>query len=99
LAVHRTADPALQPLGLHVELARNFVVALAALEDDEVFEQPGPVFVERAYFDRVPRPAAGREKAMSVGDGARRDVLHLSGLCRRGASDCDWNAATGDTNH
>jgi hypothetical protein len=58
-------------------------VPLAALEDDEVLEKPRAIFVERADLDRASGPAARREKTVSVGDGAGRDVLHLAGLrCR-----------------
>ena len=70
LAVHDAADAALQPLRLGVELARDLVVALAALEDDEVLEQPRAVFVERPHLDRAAGAAAGRQEAVAVGDGA-----------------------------
>ena len=43
----RAADASLQPLRFRVELAGDLVVPLAALEDDEVLEQPRAVLVER----------------------------------------------------
>ena len=48
LAADDAADAALQALRLRVELARDLVVALAALEDHEVLEQPRAVLVERS---------------------------------------------------
>ena len=87
LAVHGPADAALQPLRLRVELARDLVVALAALEDDEVLEQPRAVLVERPHLDRAAGAAAGRQEPVAVGDGAGRHVLHLPGLRRRRARD------------
>ena len=72
LAVHGAAHAPLQPLRLRVELARDLVVALAALEDDEVLEQPRAVLVERPHFDRAPGAAARRQEPVPVGDGARR---------------------------
>ena len=70
LAVDGAADAALQPLRLGVELARDLVVALAALEDDEVLEQPRAVLVERSHLDRAAGAAAGRQEAVAVGDRA-----------------------------
>ena len=78
-----SADAALQPLRLRVELARDLVVPLAALEDDEVLEQARAVLVERAHLDRAAGPAAGREEPVAVGDRAGRDVLHLRALRAR----------------
>ena len=72
LAVDDAADAALQPLRLGVELAGDLVVPLAALEDDEVLEQPRAVFVERAHLDGAPGAAAGRQEAVAVGDRAGR---------------------------
>ena len=46
LGADDAADAALQALRLRVELARDLVVALAALEDHEVLEQPRAVLVE-----------------------------------------------------
>ena len=59
----------------------------AALEDDEVLEQPGAVLVERSHLDRAARAAARRQEPVAVGDGAGRDVLHLAGLRRGRARD------------
>ena len=81
------ADAALQALCLRVELACNLVVALAALEDHEVLEQPRAVFVEGPDLDGPPRASARRQEAVSVGHRARRDLLHLTRLGRRGTGD------------
>ena len=77
VAVDDAADAALQPLRLRVELARDLVVPLAALENDEVLEQPRAIFVERSHLDRAAGAAAGRQEAVAVGDRAGRDILHL----------------------
>ena len=68
-------------------------MALAALDDDEILEQPRPVLVEGAHLDRAPGAAARGQEAMAVGDGARRDVLHLTGLGGGGARDGERNDA------
>ena len=47
VALDDAADAALQALGLRIELARNLVVALAALEHHEVLEEPRAILVER----------------------------------------------------
>src|SRR5207244_9266962 len=81
------ADATAEAQDLRVELAGDLVVALAALEDDEVLEQPRAVLVERPHLDRPARAAAGRQKSVAVGDGAGRDVLNLSRLRRGRARD------------
>src|SRR5205807_9847699 len=73
------AHAALEAQGLGVELARDLVVTVAPRQDDEILEQPRTIFVERPDLDRPARAPARREKAMAVGDGAGRDVLHLTG--------------------
>ena len=73
---HHAADAPLQALRFRVELAGNLVVALAPLDNDEVLEQPGLVFVERPDLDGAAGAAAGRQEAVPVGDRPRRDVLH-----------------------
>ena len=67
LVADDAADAALQPLRLGVELAGDLVVPLAALEDDEVLEQPGAILVERADLDRAAGAAARRQEAVAVG--------------------------------
>ena len=67
VAVHDAADAALQALRLRVELARDLVVALAALEDDEVLEQPRAVLVERPDLDRPAGASARRQEPVAVG--------------------------------
>src|SRR5438874_2277829 len=74
------ADPSLKALRLRVELAGDFVVALAAFDDHEILEQAVAIVVERADLDRSSRPPARRQEAMSVRRGARVDVLHLRAL-------------------
>jgi hypothetical protein len=64
--VRRPADTPLQPLRLGIELTGNFVVTFRPLEDHEVFEQPGPILVERTHFDRASGPPARRQEAMPV---------------------------------
>ena len=46
VGMRRPAHASLQTLRFRVELARDLVVPLAALEDDEVFEQPRAILVE-----------------------------------------------------
>ena len=82
MTVHHVADAALQPLRLGVELARDLVVALLALENDEVLEQSRAVLVERSHLDGPPRPAAGRQKAMAIGHRARTHVLDFARSAR-----------------
>src|SRR5438046_10352871 len=83
IAVDGPAHAALEALRLRVELARDLVVALTALEDDEILQETSAVLVERADLDGASRAAAGRQKPVTVGDRPRRHLLHLPGL-RRG---------------
>ena len=87
LGAGAAADAPLQALCLRVELAGDLVVALAALEDHEVLEQPRAVLVERPDLDGPPRASARRQEAVSIGDRARSDLLHLTRLRRRGPGD------------
>src|SRR5258708_37491187 len=80
VGVDGAAHAPLQALRLRVELARNLVVTLAALENDEVLEQPRAVLVERSHLDRAACTAARRQKPVTVGDGPRRHLLHLTRL-------------------
>ncbi len=81
--VQHAADAALQPLRFGVELPRDLVVTLAAFEDDEVFEQPRAILVERANLDGSSCAPARREEPVAVRHRAGRDVLDLSGLRAR----------------
>ena len=67
---------AAQAAGVRLQLARNPVAALRVIEHDEVLGQPGAVLVEAPHLDRAPGAAAGREKAMAVGERGRFDVEH-----------------------
>ncbi len=87
ILAHGAADAALQALRFRIQLARDLVVPLAALEDHEILEQPRTILVERSHLDGAPRAAARRQEAMAVGDRARRHVLHLAGLRRRRPGD------------
>ena len=75
-----TRDAAAAAARLGIELARDAIVPLAALEDDEVLGQPLAVVVEALDLDRAAGAAAGRQEAMAVGDRARADVLHQRAL-------------------
>ena len=50
-----------------VELARDAIVPLAAIEDDEVLGEPLAVIIEVLDLDRAPGPPARRQEAMPVG--------------------------------
>ena len=50
-----------------VELARDALVPLAAIEDHEVLGEPLAVIVEVLDLHRAPGPPARRQEAMSVG--------------------------------
>ena len=63
----QTADAAAQPARVRLELAPDPRLALGAVEDDEVLEQPRLVVLERLDLDRPPGAAARRQKAMAVG--------------------------------
>ena len=75
------ADAAAEPARVRFELAPDLLLALAAVEDDEVLEQPLLVVVERLDLDRAARPAAGRLEAVAVGVRPGADVLHRRTLC------------------
>ena len=61
------ADAAAQLARVRLELAPDLRLALAAIEDDEVLEQPRLVVVERLDLDRAAGAAARRQEAMAVG--------------------------------
>ncbi len=73
-------DPAAKPPRVRFELTTDLLLALAAIEDDEVLEQPLLVVVERLDLDRAPGPAARGLEAMSVGVRPGSDVLHRRAL-------------------
>ena len=53
-----------------IELARDAIVTLVAIEDDEVLAKPLAVVVEALDLDRAPGPPAHRQEAVAVGVGA-----------------------------
>src|SRR5688500_16877332 len=73
---HETTDAAAKPAGMRFELALDLRLALAALQDDEVLEEPRFVVLERLHLDRPAGAAARRQEAMTVGVRAGPDVLH-----------------------
>src|SRR5205085_3857227 len=72
----QTADAPAEPARVRLELAPNLRLTLAAIEDDEVLEQPRLIIVEHLDLDRPPRAAACRQEAMAVGIRSRANVLH-----------------------
>jgi hypothetical protein len=63
LGADRVADASLQPLRFGVELARDLVVTLAALEDDEIFEQArGYSSNDRTLIARPARPLVVKKR-------------------------------------
>ena len=61
--------------------------SLSPIEDHEVLEQAGLVIVERLDLDGATRAPARRQESMSVGVGARTDVLHCRALGQLGPPD------------
>src|SRR5215217_2681382 len=66
---------------MRFELAPDLLLALAAVEDYEVLEQPLLIIVEGLDLDRTSGAAAGRLEAMPVGVRSRADVLYGWSLC------------------
>src|SRR5215208_4680182 len=61
---------------MRFELAPDLLLALAAIEDDKILEQPLLVVIERFDLDRATGAAARRLEAMTVRVGSGADVLH-----------------------
>ena len=72
---------------VRLELAADLRLALAAIEDDEVLEQPRLVVLERLDLDRAAGAAARRQEPMAVGVRTRADVLHRRSLRQLGSAD------------
>ena len=62
-----TADPPAQLARVRLQLAADLLLALGAIEDDEVLEQARLIVVERLDLDGATGAAAGRQEAMAVG--------------------------------
>ena len=62
------------------QLAADARLALAPVEDDEIFEQPRLVVFEGLDLDGTTRAAARRQKPMAVGLRTRTDVLNVRSL-------------------
>ena len=63
----RSRDASATAARFGVELARDAIVPLAAIDDDEVLGEPLAVIVEVLDLHRAPGPPARRQEAMSVG--------------------------------
>ena len=84
---------------MRFELAPDLLLALAAVEDDEVLEQPLLVVVEGLDLDRAPGPAARRLEAMTVSIGPGPDVLHRRPLRLIGPPDHERDDASAVEEH
>jgi hypothetical protein len=72
---NEAADAAAEASCVRFELAPNLRFTLAAVEDDEIFEQPRLVIVEGLHFDGATGASARSEKAMPIGIRPGADVL------------------------
>src|SRR5919109_3869909 len=91
--MHGAAHASLEPLRLRIELARDLVVPLAALEDDEVLEQTGVILLEGSNLDGASGAAAGGQEPVAIRERTGGDVLHLARLCSGRAEDGEWHDA------
>jgi hypothetical protein len=83
-----------------VELADDPVVALVAIQDDEVLGETLAVVVEALHFDGTAGAAARREEAVAVGDGRRPHFLDERSLGHGRAEDREGHdAATVEKEH
>ena len=76
----RVADAAAKAARLRFEAARDAILALLTIENDEMFAEPRGVVVEGAHLHRAPCPAARRQKAVAVGHRSRHNFLHRGRL-------------------
>jgi hypothetical protein len=70
-----------------LELATDPLLALGSIEDDEVFEQPRLIVVERLDLDRATGSPACRQEAVAVGVGPGTNVLDCRPLRQLGSPD------------
>src|SRR5262245_15884178 len=84
---------------MHLELALDLRLALAALEDDEVLEEPGLVVLEHLHLDRTSGSPARREETVAVCVGARADILDRGALCDLGTPDDERHHAAAIEQH
>src|SRR5687768_13794111 len=98
---HEAADAATQPPRMRFQLAPNPRLALRAVEDDEVLEQPGLVVLEGLDLDGPARAPAGRKETMPVGLGAGPDVLHVRprALRKLRSANDEWHHAAAVHQH
>src|ERR1044071_3393618 len=73
---NETADTSAQTTGMRLQLASNLRLALAAIQDDEIFEKAGLVIVEGLDLDGAAGAPTRGEKPVSVGIWTRTDVLN-----------------------
>src|SRR5262245_61454836 len=78
---------------MRFKLAPNLRLTLAAIQDDEVLEQPRLVIVERLHLDGATSASARREEAMAVGVRAGADVLDQWTLRHLGPADDEGDDA------
>src|SRR5690349_16794038 len=79
---------------MRFEFAPNLRFTLAAIQDDEVFEQPRLVIVEGLHLDRATGTSARREEAMTIGVRPRADVLDEWTLRALGPADDEGDDAS-----
>src|SRR5678816_3275922 len=72
---------------MRFQFAADLRFTLAAIQDDEIFEESGLVVVEGLYFDRTTGPPARRQKPVTVRVRSRADVLHKRPLRVLGPTD------------
>jgi hypothetical protein len=84
---NEAADAPAQSTGMRFQFAADLRFTLAAIQDDEIFEESGLVVVEGLYFDRTTGPPARRQKPVTVCVRSRADVLHKRPLRVLGPTD------------